>query len=124
MKKFRFLLGLCMCLSCLSGCRAVVVNSADELTFRSWEAETLSGVRAELKFEVNSASLVIYDAQGEVLADVRGALAIDGENFYITDDSLCKTFDFGYTVYGDKAEVTYLGESLTFYPCTTADATE
>ncbi len=100
----------------LSSCQRVVITSSDELISRSWQCETLSGIFATIEFYTTQATFTVYDTKGKQEAQICGALTIDSEHFYITDSNLKKTYSFGYKVYTDRAEITYMEEMLNFYP--------
>lgn len=99
----------------LCSCKAVKINTADELTGTSWEAVNLNGVSAKLSFDIKSceADFSVTDTNGEKSA-INGVFAIDKNNLYITSSTLCKTYKFGYKVYKDRVILTYNGVDLTF----------
>ncbi len=115
MKKICIFSAIILLAFCLCGCRRVVVTTADELEMSNWSAQTRSGMTAELLFCEDTASFKVYDSKEKLLSEIQGVFAIDGKNLYITDSGLCKTYIFGYKVYGDRAELEYSGEVLTFY---------
>lgn len=98
------------------GCSRVIENSVDEITTRDWYAENASGISAALRFEDDTAEFAVYDADGKEAAVIEGALAADNKKLYITDDRYCKTYEFEYSVFGDRAVISYNGVALTFYP--------
>ncbi len=108
---------------CLCGCRRVAASKADELEMNNWNAQTKSGMSAELVFSEDTASFKVYDSKGKLLCEVQGVFAIDSRNLYITDSHLCKTYTFGYNVFGDRAELEYAEEILTFYPLSEEETT-
>ncbi len=116
MKRFLLIMLSLVLLFALSACRKVIVTSADELTSKSWYAETLSGLKAKLSFETNTATLIIT---GEEEVRLSGHLAVDPERFYITSTENFRTYTFSYRVFTNRAEVSYNGAKLVFYPCET-----
>ncbi len=105
------------------GCRRVVVSKADELTMKNWTVRTKSGMSAQLIFDGDSATLNVFDPEGQLLSAIQGVYVVDSTNLYITDSHLCKTYTFSYDVYTDKAELEYSGEKLTFYPVSEIETT-
>lgn len=99
----------------LCACRQVVVNSADELRMSDWQTETKNGMQAELTFEGDTGAFCIKSATDDEVTVISGTAAIDSTDFYITSSELCKTYTFAYKVFHDRAEVTYQGDTLTFY---------
>lgn len=123
MRKLCVFLLIILSLFSLTGCKTVAVTSADELTFFSWQAQTKSQMSAMLVFSGNQARFTVYDCDKKVLSCIEGAFAVDENNLYITDCDLYKTYTFGYKMYGDRAEIKYLGETLDFYPIEPLDKT-
>lgn len=105
-----------LCILTLFGCRKQIVTNADELTSRNWKIQNPSGIEALLKFEDDRAVFIIRDATENKEAVIEGALATDAEKFYITSEIFCKTFEFGYRAFRDRAEIIYNGETLVFSP--------
>ena len=99
----------------LCGCEEVVLTSCDELVYRNWYTENISGVGATLEFSENSAVFTVTEDKNAV-AVISGTLAVDSNKFYITSDDLACTYEFGYEVFADRANITYNGETLVFYP--------
>lgn len=116
MKRFILILIAAIVMLAFSACRRVVVTSVDELTSKSWCAETLSGMKAQLIFDENTATLRII---GEEEISLSGRLSADPERFYITSVDNFKTYTFSYQVFYDKVKVIYNGAELVFYPCDT-----
>ena len=114
MKKSIFILCIVIFIFFICGCRQVVVTSADEFTSRNWHTETLSGMTGELVFSGNEATLVISSSEDEV--SVSGVYSIDSHNLYITDVNLSHTYIFAYDVYHNRADVTYGGDTIVYYP--------
>ena len=99
----------------LCGCEEIVVTSCDELTSRDWYTENISGLGATLEFSGDNATFTVTENKKQA-AVISGSLAVDSEKFYITSNKLACTFEFSYKVFTDKAQITYNGETLTFYP--------
>lgn len=98
----------------LTACKSVIVTSADELTCRNWQTETLSGMKGSLTFSGDTATLTITSSQDE--ATLSGHLSIDSKNFYITSSEFFRTYTFSYSVFRNRAEIKYGGDTLVFYP--------
>ena len=107
----------------LCGCRRVALCKADELTMRSWSAETKAGLRSVLEFCENTAIIRVFDEKGGLLTEVDGVFSADENYLSITDDELCKTYIIRYKVFSDRAELEYLGKSVTFYPVVQQETT-
>lgn len=90
------------------------MTSADELMSRSWYAETVYGLKGELTFQGDTATLVFKSSEGDF--SISGAISIDSKNFYITSTDFFRTYTFSYSVFFDRAEITYGEDTLTFYP--------
>lgn len=114
MKRLSFILCIITFAFLLSSCKAVNLTYADELLHNNWQVENLSGISAELMFDIpsNMAEFTITDQNGEEIS-ISGVFAVDKENLRITSDTLYKTYTFGYTVYKDRLILTYNGEELT-----------
>ncbi len=126
MKRSVFIIiALFFCIT-LTACKSVIVTSADELTSRNWQTETLSGMKGSLTFSGDTATLIVTSSQDE--ATLSGHLSIDSKNFYITSMEFFRTYTFSYSVFHNRAEITYGGDTLIFYPVnadvTSAPATE
>ena len=99
----------------LTSCTRVVATSADELFLTDRYASTASGMSASLCFSEGEGELRIsIDDNEEVV--ISGAVCADKEKFYITSRENGRTYEFFYRAFADRAEVTYLGETLVFYP--------
>ncbi len=115
MKRFSFILCIITFSVFLSACRTVNITPANELTASLWSVKNTSSVSATLEFDasLNEALLKITDEKGERMS-IDGVFAIDKETLYITSDTLCKTYTFGYKVYKDRLILSYNGYDLTF----------
>jgi len=111
-----FLLIVLVCAGVFCGCKRSVETPADELTLRNWQTKNPSGISAKLEFADDSGKFTIYDSENNPAVVIEGALAIDSKCFMITSDRLCRTFEFGYKVFKDRAEITYDSQTLVFYP--------
>lgn len=89
----------------------------------SWYAENPSGISASLEFIDDEAVFRIYE-KGDRVTEISGAFAADKDSLFITSDAYCRTFSFGYKVFGDRCEITYGGECLVFYPKRVATSDE
>lgn len=114
-KRFICIVLVCIAVFLMQGCKRVKETDMDELTMRSWYAENPSGVCASLEFFEGDAVFTIFD-DGVITAEISGAFAVDKDSLFISCDEFCKTFSFGYKVFGDRCEITYGGECLVFYP--------
>ena len=92
----------------------MIVTSADELTSKNWQAETLSGTKGTLIFQGDTASLTIESSTDEIT--LSGHLSIDSKNFYITSSEYFRTYTFSYSVFHNRAIIGYGGDTLVFYP--------
>lgn len=124
MRKICSILPIILCFAfCISGCTKVVQSDADVLRSKVWYAENISGISASLEFFGDKACFVVFDG-GKQVASISGFAAVDKENFYITDDAYASTFEFGYKVFENRAEVTYGSETLVFYSAETSSNDE
>lgn len=115
MKRLSFILCIITFSLSFSACRTVNVTPANELTSSIWRVENPNSVCAILEFDVftNNAMLKITDEKVESVS-IEGVFAADEENLYITSDTLCETYAFGYKVYKDRLILSYNGYDLTF----------
>ncbi len=98
----------------LFGCTRVIETPADELTTASWVCVNPDGSTAGLVFsDPGTAVFKIQSADGET-AVISGKYSIDGSAFYISSDNLLRVYEFPYSVYKDRALITYGGSTLTF----------
>jgi len=115
-KKIEILLMLFLCLFTFFACARQIKTSADELTTRNWKICNISGVEATLEFKGDRAIFSITDPNDKGSAVIEGALAVDDKSFYITSEKYSETFEFGYRVFKDRAEITYGAQTLVFIP--------
>lgn len=111
-----FLPMIILCFFILSACTRSIETPMDELTTRNWAVKNPSGIGATLVFDADEATFTIFDSDSSEGAVISGALATDNKKFYITSDEFSTTFEFGYRVFKDRAEVTFDSNTLTFYP--------
>ncbi len=116
MKKYLFCSIILIFSLFFSACDRVVATSADELLLTDRYAQTVSGIKASLSFSEGEGELKIEFPSGEKPVCIKGVVAADEENFYITTKDLGRTYTFSYKVFSDRAEITYDSETLIFYP--------
>ena len=117
MKKKTLILSIVfLCVFTLFACSRQIRTYADELTTRAWKIKNPSGIEATLEFKGDRALFIISDPIEKDSVVIEGALAIDDRKFYITSEEYYTTFEFGYQVFKDRAEIIYNNETLVFVP--------
>ncbi len=97
------------------GCERVVVLPQDELVTSSWQYENTNGTGCVLSFSDDRACVSIETASRDEAVTFGGVYSIDEERIYITADNMFRTYVFTYEVYSDRAKISYMGDTLTFY---------
>ncbi len=105
----------------LSSCTQIINSAADELRMFSWEGTADNGNTASLLFCDNKASLSLQTHDG--LLRIHGLCLVDDEKLMICDEGSGMNYSFGYTLYGDRVELTATNGTLTLNKVSLSDDT-
>lgn len=94
-------------------CSQIPNSFAQELTQSNWEAEFKNGTKVALTFlEDNKAK---FDIVGDYdnSCTISGVCTVSEKAFVISDISMAKNISMEYKLYGNKVEITYMGETIS-----------
>ena len=91
----------------LSSCSQSINSSAEELCMYSWESVAENGNAASLLFCETKAYLRLQTHDKAL--HIHGIFAVSDERLLICDDVSGMNYTFGYTLYGDRVELSSNG---------------
>lgn len=95
----------------LTSCVTVVNGPADELRMYSWHAERENGDIVTLRF--NDGKAALYADNGDFPLCLSGLCIITDNTLTICDEATKTNYTFGYTLYGDRVELSCNNSVLT-----------
>lgn len=113
--KLRIISELCMCIVCLtiSGCTSrEITTQADEITISTWEYTGSNGAYACIEFIDNNACITLSSSKNTCI--IQGICVFNDEYFTVCDNSMQRSFVFGYDFSGSTLGVTYNGHKADF----------
>ena len=101
--KFFYISILMICVISLASCTRVINCPADELRMHAWRATSDNGNTADLRFEGSKGILSIHT--GDSALDLSGLCVMTDDRMILCDAATGMHYTFGYTVYGDRVEL-------------------
>lgn len=103
----------CFCLYNLfyfCSCTADTSGESYELTSENWHGVLKGGAEVSLSFSDNTAKLTLKSGEDEITID--GLYVIDENSFIIFNQEFKQSYNFDYTVSGDKLTLGYCGNQI------------
>lgn len=110
------ILKIIFCIICcffLVSCSYVEQSYADELTSGNWYTENENGTKVQLTFTKDNMAELKIEGDVDNTCTISGVCVLNESSFVISDMSMEKNISIDYKLYGDKVELTYMGETLT-----------
>lgn len=96
----------------LSGCTSNEITcTADELKAYTWSASDDYGKSARLAFDEDDAEFVLKS--GDTQTTIKGKAAVNDKSITISAPDVPDAYTFAYTLFGNKIEITYGGNTIT-----------
>ena len=108
-KKF-FAVFVCIICFIFCSCTADTSGESYELTSESWHGVLKGGAEVSLSFSDNTAKLTLKSGEDEITID--GLYVIDENSFIIFNQEFKQSYNFDYTVSGDKLTLGYCGNQI------------
>ena len=101
-----------VCIICFIFCSCTADTSGEsyELTSENWHGVLKGGAEVSLSFSDNTAKLTLKSGEDEITID--GLYVIDENSFIIFNQEFKQSYNFDYTVSGDKLTLSYCGNQI------------
>ncbi len=106
------LLSIAMIIMCGCSKKQIVTNESDEFTMYSWHYEGDYGLSADLSFDDDNATFIVYD-NGKKSLELNGIYSITEKQITITDTAMSYSISFDYELDGSTCKVSYGDNTIT-----------
>ena len=101
-----------ICAVCFAFCSCTADTSGEsfEITNENWYGKLKGGAEVSLNFSGNQAELKLKSGEDEMV--INGLYVIDDSSFIIFNQEFKQSYNFNYTVSGNKLVLDYCGKQI------------
>lgn len=101
-----------ICAVCFAFCSCTADTSGEsfEITSENWYGKLKGGAEVSLNFSDNQAELKLKSGEDEMV--INGLYVIDDSSFIIFNQEFKQSYNFNYTVSGNKLVLDYCGKQI------------
>ncbi len=99
----------------LFSCSYVEQSYADELISNVWYAENENETKVQLSFTDDNRAELKIEGDADNTCTISGVCVINETSFVISDVTMAKNISIDYKLFGNKIDLTYMGQTLTLF---------